>query len=156
MLFGCAGTGHESQYSSDPNMCLTSCFAVLGTAQDPAIEVPLQQMREWIGLWHSAQGIRDIVRPVWTEAVNKVLATAEHVRAHKVRGPLGALLTLLLGLGWHLEAADHWGTEEGLQFEFGEEHASDLPVQVAPLLQALQGSIERRQWEVAALGWHGT
>ena len=121
-----------------PLMCLTSCFSIIGPLQDPAIDVPYLQMKEWLGLWQSSGAVQDVVKPVWRIAVDALAATAEQVRAHKVRGPLAALVVSLMGLGWELDAADEWISDQGVPFRFSGAADSTLAAQKAGILQELE------------------
>ena len=77
-------------------MCMTGYFATIartanGALPDPEVEIPRQQVAEWLGLWHADSALRTVVRSQWNNGLASVPGIAESLRWQRVRGPLAGL-----------------------------------------------------------------
>ena len=89
-----------------PHMCLTCLFATFPTTTrrqpDPSIERLRLQVLEWFSFCFSDEALRALVRRAWEAEHAAISASDPAVRRHLVRGPMRAIISLMLELSWNV------------------------------------------------------
>ena len=117
----------------------------LGRHRDPAIALPVEQVKMWIRLWERAsKRQRNEIRLAWARGMHRVLLGG--VRWMKVTGPMQATMAVLGGIGWRPVAPDKWIDAAGDQYaELGWS-----PFANASILDTLTVAFERAAWVSAS------
>ena len=77
--------------------CNTSAFALRGQHTDPAVTVPMEQIKFWVNLYRSApRDLQELVQAAWFRIPERV----KDVGWRKVTGPCAASFLTLAQIGW--------------------------------------------------------
>eukprot|EP00959_Pyramimonas_sp_CCMP1952_P133536 2792384-Pyramimonas_sp.AAC.1 len=87
--------------------CLTTTLACDPAVPDPALETPLQVVREWVALRLRHPDLHDRVIRAWP-LIRKRLQKAATRRWAYARGPIATVQATLMDTGWDPVAATSW------------------------------------------------
>eukprot|EP00959_Pyramimonas_sp_CCMP1952_P100452 2101334-Pyramimonas_sp.AAC.1 len=65
-------------------------------------------LRQWFRVWQEEPGLRRGVCRAWNPLVEKLRGIPSGQRTRHIRGPLSAVITLLLNNGWDPKSATEW------------------------------------------------
>ena len=122
--------------------CATTAIALVhGPHNDPAVQVRLQSVKDWLAMWVKLpEEDKALIRATWAQAYRKLQTTP---RWGKVRGPRAATIATLLDIKWKPVAPDFWHAPNDTVWHFTEAIGSFF-------LNELQASIEKELWLKAA------
>ena len=78
--------------------CITTTMEALFGRKDPALQLPREQVTEWLSLWIQNPGVREEARDTWGDVVWSRVAKGRQ-RWRFVPGPIHGLINTLLGAG---------------------------------------------------------
>ncbi|CAK0808398.1 unnamed protein product, partial [Prorocentrum cordatum] len=131
----------------------TSIFATLHGDKEPGLELRRQLLGEWLDLWRRAPQLRSRIGCAWRSVLAKLVSAGPKRRWRAVRGPMAALMAMLLDAGWSPTTARSWTTASGVERRLpGHE---DLDMDTSAVQDGFVVDLTRAMWSVASKHLHG-
>ena len=130
--------------------CATTLFAIRDKlANDPAVKQPVDQVHQWIKAWCEDSQLRDLTMRAWPIVHERLLAAPVHQRWRHCKGPIAAIQTTLLNLGWDIPRADWWCDRTGQVWQAPLHDLKLVKHDHALFLKAVAAAAEAGLWKEA-------
>ena len=130
--------------------CATTLFAIRDKlATDPAVKQPVDQVHQWIKAWCEDSQLRDLTMRAWPIVHERLLAAPVHQRWRHCKGPIAAIQTTLLNLGWDIPRADWWCDRTGQVWQAPLHDLKLVKHDHALFLKAVAAAAEAGLWKEA-------
>ncbi len=120
----------------------TAIRLAFSAAADPLVGLRRQLLQEWVRLWRSGLVPTAAVERAWP----RLLAGLQAARSRwgKTKGPISAVISTRMDIGWRPRTPESWEDPDGVVFDIVEGDPDQL------IDFELTGSLDQAAWEQAA------
>ena len=130
--------------------CLTTLLQTEVPQRDPFMASAFSVLDEWTFLLGRVE-LHPYIKRTWPLTRDALQQRSPRLRWKRVRGTMGAMICLLLDIGWEPVGPADWLSETKRFFApLGDLHASLDPVDWRPLRMAFAEALQRRLWQRAS------
>ena len=126
---------------------LIAIAAPRGSEQDPAVDLRVQQVQQYLVTWLRDPDFRRLGRQAWPFVAERMRWTPRFRRWSSVWGPISGILTTLGELEWTLLGPEDWTAPgHGKVWSFADATEANEPVDLRGILADVQASVMRQLW----------